>query len=118
MINPFKYIINIFKIIPIIDIPSIHTKITNIIFSIKAFLKASILFILLVFILVKNVLIFSITKLRSVSFNTTRNNDPDIIPNIIINIIKVFTFLSGIIIASPLFNFLFILSPLNYINRY
>ena len=118
MINPFKYIINIFIIIPIIDIPSIHTKITNIIFSIKAFLKASILFMLLVFILVKNVLIFSITKLRSVSFNTTRNNDPDIIPNIIINIIKVFTFLSGIIIASPLFNFLFILSPLNYINRY
>ena len=87
-INPFTYIKNILIIIPIIDIPNTHITVIYITFSINEFLNASILLILLLFILVKKVFIFSITKFLSASFNTTKNIDPDIIPNIIINKIK------------------------------
>lgn len=117
--KPFKYIVKILIIIPIMDIPNIHIEDIKMILLINEFLNALKLLILLLFILVINVVIWLITSSLSVLFNAIKNILPDIIPNIIMKNTNKFIFLFGRIMASPLLNFLFILlSPLKYIKKY
>lgn len=119
IINPLRYVKKIFAIIPIIEAPNTHIKIINIKFSIREFLKASKLFNLFKLILFINSLIFVITNSLSLSFKITKNNDPDIIPSIIIKITNKFIRLFGSRMLKKLFNLFFIYyHHLSILKRY
>ena len=108
MINPFKYIKKTLKIMPITEKPKSQMSKIYIPFSIMAFLKASKLFILLLFILSIKVLILLIINSLSPSFKTIRKIEPEIIPKITTNNTNKFVFLPGNKILNILLNLFFI----------